>query len=135
MAAEKRELTTADKVGKVVLAFILVGIPIWLLVRWLASDSPKSAPAIFSATVIDSRVIDPSTLAVEIAVNNLSTASATPSCLVTVQNATGHYNGSTLIEGQAIEPGHLNKYTKTVTISNEGAAYITAGDVSCEKQQ
>jgi hypothetical protein len=135
MAKEKRERTTADKVGSVILAFILLGIPAWLFIKWLTSDSPKPEPAVFSATIVDYRVVDPSTLAVQIAVNNLSTSSAEPSCSITVESTTGHYKGSTLLNGDAIEPGKLKKYTKAVAISDEGAAYITAGDVSCEKQK
>jgi hypothetical protein len=135
MAKVKRERTTADIVGSVILAFILLGIPAWLFIKWLTSDSPKPEPAVFSATIVDYRVIDPSTLAVQIAVNNISTSSAEPSCFITVESTTGHYKGSTLMNGDAIEPGKLKNYTKAIAISDEGATYITAGDVNCEKQK
>ena len=86
----------------------------------------------FKATVENYAEIDPGDLAVTVQVTNTGKTAATPTCTVNAGDASGAYSGfdeETLT--RPVQPGQTVTYVDNVTITGNGAQYVTQAGVSC----
>jgi len=88
----------------------------------------------FSATVVDVSALDPGEATVSISVTNSGSKPQIPFCAISLSSPGGAYTGfDQLSTTDAIDSGQSVTMTGTITITNNGATYVTAGDstVSC----
>jgi hypothetical protein len=130
MAAEKRELTTAEKFVKVALALILIGFPCYLFIKWISA--PTKPTTTFDSSVTLEQPANPATAVVEILVRNTGKIASAPECMVQLHDESDTYQGSdTFTPDKTLQPGEQWSFRGDVTVTKEGAAYITQGGVTC----
>lgn len=86
----------------------------------------------WKAHVENSVVINPADLAVAVQVTNTGSTAGTPTCTVTAQDPSDAYGG--FDEGtltSPVQPGATTTYVDNVTISGQGARYVTQVSVTC----
>lgn len=89
--------------------------------------------ATFSGSVGTMQILDPAEVTVAITVTNTSQVTGKPSfCEVDLQSPDGAYNGHASDDrAPTLQPGQTWSDDVTMTISNQGATYITGGSVQC----
>jgi hypothetical protein len=114
------------------LTIVLLGIAIF------GSDGETSTPvtpssnAIFSGKILSSEVVNPATVKVKFEITNSGTDAGIPSCVVRVQDASGTYKGfDSPIFDYSIEPNSSITGAINLTVTKEGASFVTQGEVSC----
>jgi hypothetical protein len=104
-------------------------------VRKQEAKKKKAAPkpkATYSAVVSTAIPVDPATLHVTVTVKNTSQVAGKPSCTVNVSSVNGTYHGFDIFDvTQTIAPGQEYTFTGNLTITKEGANYVTAGHADC----
>lgn len=114
--------------GIIVVVLFFAGVV--ALYSWISGyKSPEST--VFESKISGNKAIDPSTLSVEISVTNKGATPKKPSCAINVENASGDYSGYDVLNGEQIDAGDTKTFVKNISISKEGAPYITSGHVSC----
>jgi hypothetical protein len=103
-----------------------------------AVATPASTPthrpqAKFKGKVTSITPINPATVIVGGRLKNVGDRAGRYFCLVSVQDPSRTYKGSKFIEGtRKLAPGVTGWYFRaTITVENEGAAWVTSGDVTC----
>jgi hypothetical protein len=105
----------------------VLGVLAWFLVSVYGGSSGS-----FKARVAGTNVVNPATLAVTIQVTNTGSSAAAPDCTVDASDASGTYSGAN--EGtfsSAIAPGQTSTSVMEVTITGQGARYVTSATVTC----
>jgi len=113
--------------GFIILAVILAAIVI-AVIELTGGGSGGS----FKATVAGYTVINPADLSVAVHVTNTGSSAATPTCTVKANDPSYAYTG--FDEGTLTSPvpaGQTVTYVDNVTITGQGAQYVTQVTVSC----
>lgn len=86
----------------------------------------------WKAVVRNYVVINPADLAVTVRVTNTGSSAETPTCTVDASDPSGAYSGidQATLQG-TVAPGATANYVDNVTITGQGAAYVTSVTVSC----
>lgn len=95
--------------------------------------SGGGGPSPYKAVVGDMTVINPADLAVTVHVTNTGKTAGTPTCTVSASDPSGTYTGFDV--GTLTSPvaaGQTTTYVDNVTITHQGAAYVTSATVSCQ---
>jgi len=111
----------------IVLAASLVVIAVVIAVLASSGSGAK-----WSARVEGYQVISPADLGVTVQVTDTGTKAGTPTCTVQAQDPSYTYTGidvGTL--RNAVQPGRTATYVDNVTITRQGARYVTQVTVSC----
>jgi Fe2+ transport system protein B len=97
------------------------------------SPSTPAAPASsFTGQVLSDTVIDPATANVQFSITNDGTTAGIPNCSVEVHNTGYSYTGfDSPIIPTPIAPGATLKGNMNITVTGQGASFITAGTVTC----
>lgn len=98
------------------------------------SGGGGGAPAAtFNGTADSYQILDPSEASITIHVTNTASVAGKPTfCDVQLQSDTGHYNGHASDDrAPMIQPGDTWTDNVTMSISNDGAAFITGYSVDC----
>lgn len=98
------------------------------------STQPK-ASATYTANLQEGGmlVVNPADLQVFAEVKNTSNVAGTPSCTIDAQDDSGKYAGAyVVIRDSPLAPGGVWDFSQDVTITHQGAAYVTAVKVTCE---
>jgi hypothetical protein len=86
----------------------------------------------YSAVVQDFTAINPADLAVTVKVTNTGSHSGTPTCSITAHDASYAYHGVDAAQmAGAIAPGTTVTSVMNLTITSQGAAYVTDVTVKC----
>lgn len=96
------------------------------------SQAPPPSPPHWKARVQDYAVINPADLAVTVRVTNTGGTAGTPDCTVQASDPSGAYTGidaATL--SSPVKAGAFAVYVDNVTITSQGAQYVTQVSVSC----
>ncbi len=97
-----------------------------------ALTGPGAPSAKYTAHVQDQLVINPADLAVTIRVTNSGKAAGTPECTVQASDPGGAYTGTDVgTLNSPIKAGAFAVYVDNVTITGQGAGYVTQVSVSC----
>jgi hypothetical protein len=114
----------------IVLASILL-IVVIVVILAVSSGSGSSGPA-WRARAVRFAVISPAGLAVTAKVTNTGTKAATPECTVNASDPAGAYTGVDIFTlKDAVRPGRSAFFTGDLTITGEGARYVTKVTVTC----
>lgn len=125
--AKKQGASTGARAGCAVALLAVAGLIAWFLVSVYGGSSGS-----FSAKATDMTVVNPATLAVTFKVTNTGSSAATPMCMVDVTDASGTYSGAD--EGSLsnpVQPGATVTSVMQVTVTHQGAQYVTSATVSC----
>lgn len=129
-----KDMSPSERVKEAVIYIIAVGVvcglPIWFFVS--VNNTPKPEPSPFTSLVGESHLVDPSTRNVSYTVTNSGNVPQKANCYVTVQNSGGNYSGWSTGTTEILNPGETKTFKRDITISNQGAAYITEGSVICQ---
>ena len=112
--------------------FALLSVLLAIVVIAVVIATSGGSGGSFKAVVADYVVINPADLAVTIHVTNTGSSAATPTCTVDAQDPSGAYSGvdvGTL--ASPVAAGQTTTYVDNVTITHEGAQYVTQVTVSC----
>lgn len=86
----------------------------------------------YSATVADFTVVNPADLAVTFHVTNTGKKAGTPECTVQAQDPSYTYHGIDIGKlSDPIPPGETKTTVMNLTISKQGASYVTDATVKC----
>lgn len=133
-------LKKQSKLRKIALIIFLCAFGLFLVGIFGSNNEPSttdtkstpSANAIFSGKVLSSKVINPATVQVKFEITNTGTDAGIPSCIVRVQDASRTYKGfDSPIFDYAIEPNSSITGAINLTVTKEGAYFVTEGEVSC----
>jgi hypothetical protein len=93
-------------------------------------EPTKSAS--FSGEIGTWDAINPASGVVTFTITNNGDAPGKPDCKVAVQDSSGTYRGYDYpIFDQDVAPGESVKGNMTLTVTKEGAAYVSTGSVTC----
>ena len=90
------------------------------------------APASFKNKVIEFQPVNPAALQVFVRTTNEGGESAQPSCDVRASDPSRTYSGFDFFELDELAPGDTQTWNGTITIENEGAAFVTEVKVDCD---
>jgi hypothetical protein len=97
--------------------------------------SSSAGTPVWVAKVSDWRVLNPASLRVWITVRNTGTAAGTPSCTVSVRDSSYTYSGWDVWSyRKPIQPRHMTYGSGPITVTNQGAAYVTQAKVKCKNK-
>lgn len=86
----------------------------------------------FTATASDIMVVNPAAVDVTLKITNTGSSAATPTCTVEASDSSGAYSGVNAGSlGSPVQPGQTVTSVMEVTITNQGAQYVTSATVSC----
>lgn len=125
------DLLQKHPVKKFLIVVVVVCITVLVAIGLaLEYDKPVSS---YNARTVSSLVLDPATLNVTIAVDNVGEVKGKPECTVRAQNPSGSYSGWEISAmNNEIAPGDTDSISVNLTISNQGAIYITQITSSCK---
>jgi len=101
-------------------------------IGWFAWSVYGNVGGSFKATVTGYTAVDPAELSVGLRVTNTGKTPAVPTCTVDASSPNGAYSGvdaASLTE--ALQPGQTVATAIPVTITGQGAEYVTSVTVSC----
>lgn len=126
------------KIRKIALVIVLCAFGLFLVgifgsdTESSTSDTTKSTDAVFSGKVLSSKVVNPAMVQVKFEITNTGTDAGKPNCIVRVQDASRTYKGfDSPIFDYAIEPKSTITGVINLTVTNQGALFVTEGEVSC----
>lgn len=127
---QNQKPTKAPWQGLIILA-VLVVLIIWGFTA-IFGGSGKKAKYQASLDISNAAVINPATLSVSFHVKNIGNAPGQPYCTINVSDPSGTYNGTDVLsDGPTIKPGQTVTSADQITITKQGAQYITTGTISC----
>ena len=120
----------ASKGTKIVTLIIFLGIPIAIGLWVGLSGNSKSS---YKGTVDTGsfQVINPATLAVAFHVTNNGSKAGAPYCTLNVGDVNDTYTGTDAFTMKTIQPGQTVTSVDDLTITHQGAQYVTQGTISC----
>lgn len=130
LAPQRRRATPRRKVrkGRLFAVLVVLGLVIWGISSLVGGGSG----ATWKATVENYQVTNPADLGVTVQVTNTGSKAAKPTCMVRAEDPSGAYSG--FDEGtltSPVQPGRTATYVDNVTITHQGARYVTQVTVSC----
>lgn len=103
-----------------------------------AAESPAGQPEPttvgprFKGRLVNAEIVDPATVRVYVMVRNTGDEAGVPSCTVRVSNESDTYDGFDIFSlDDPIRPGKQRGFNGLITVTNEGAAFVTESDVDC----
>ncbi len=132
---EERPMTEQQQkkqipVSTVLIALAIVFVPIILWLRSSASSAPPTST--YEAHITDFSAIDPATAQALVTVKNTGSVEAAPTCQISVYNTSRTYQGyDTFDQLKKLKPGEQWSFNATVTVTDQGAAYVTEGAAGC----
>lgn len=113
-------------------ATLIVAAGVLAVIIAVATSGHGGSSSSWKATTGGTAVINPGDVAVTVHVTNTGKSAATPTCTVQVSDPAGSYTGidqGTL--SSPVQPGQTVTYVDNVSVSNNGAQYVTDATVSC----
>lgn len=129
--------------GNLVAALMILGL-IVVLVGWCSSlpddatddppagDEPAESPSSFEGQIVDVQVVNPATVNVTATITNTGDTPGVPECTIEVSDASGTYDGWDIYTArEPVQPGTTDQMVARLTVTNEGAAWVTESNIDC----
>jgi len=136
--AWKKERTKKQKVvGNSLAAFgaFVILMAIVVVIVGIVSPEPPAKHAKWQASIVwdVSEIVDPATIKVWVTTKNVGQAAAVPDCAVSLNSPNGSFSGYEIFTIDKLAPGHQQTWNGLVTITDQGAQYVTRADsrVTC----
>lgn len=128
----RRSGTFAVTTGLVVAGILMLAVALSIVIM-AKHPGPANSIAQYKASSIRISVINPATVSVGFRVTNIGKVSGTPSCTIDVQDPSYTYHGVDVVTlKDPLSPGQtINSADPSITITKQGAAYVTTPDVKC----
>lgn len=98
-----------------------------------AEPKPTKQQAKFEAKVFSINVVDPATVMIPVQVTNTGKVAGKASCTVSASSANGTYHGFDVFDlPEEIKAGDMDYFNAKLTITKEGAAYVTTATATCD---
>lgn len=113
---------------------VLVGMfLLTFIIEAISHSGSSGAKADYQATSTGITAINPATVSVSFRVTNVGSVSGTPTCTIEVQDPSYAYHGVDEFKlPESVDPGQtINSADPSITITKQGAAYVTAADLKC----
>lgn len=123
-------------------AAVIVGLLLLVGIINSADDEPADDPgqpaettaATFAGTPAGWQVVNPASVEVRFDVANTSDVAGVAQCTVRASDDSGTYEGFDYFTTDRIPAGEQESFRGTLTIENQGAAYVTDMTVDCEAE-
>lgn len=118
-----------------ILLVLFVGFVIWFFLKDNDSTGDSETKSYkYGYTMVNYSAIDPATLQFSMELTNQTDVVwEKPSCTVTFESPTGQYRGWDIFTlKEPLSAQSSRTFTGNITVSNEGAQYITKHSVDCE---
>lgn len=141
MAKEKKtwaDLTKKEKKLFKIFAGAFIATLLLLIVASIFNSISSEEPSkpTYESYVNDTKVIDPATLSVSVAVQNNNNIEGKPNCFIEAQSQNGKYRGFDSFQMNDIIPANQKRgLVANVVITNEGAAFVTDIKADCKVAQ
>lgn len=123
----KTGATPKRTAGGILLLIVLIAAAFFAFKAFGGSGSTS-----YSTTVQDYNSVNPADLAVTFQVTNTGKKAGTPECTVQAQDPTYTYHGVNIGKLTApIQPGETKTTVMDLTITQEGASFISKATVKC----
>lgn len=97
-----------------------------------SSPPPPKPKATFTSSMTLGEPLNPATAVAEVLVQNTSDVAGSPECYIQMSDVSGVYHGSDIFSfDKVLQPGEKWGFHGRITVTKEGAAYVTKGSVSC----
>lgn len=104
----------------------------FILILAISNSTDTTPKSTYEAHITDIGAIDPTTAKVLVIVKNTGKIEAAPICQISVHNESRTYQGfDTFDQLKKLKPGEQWGFSGTLTVTNQGADYVTNGSVSC----
>lgn len=141
MSDTKPAVDPAQRAAGIVMAFLGILIVV-LVITFMHSTgkapASKSAAVVvhkpkatYSATITDYVAANPADLKFYATVKNTGDAAGTPDCTVKAQDDSSSYHGFDTFTLKTVQPGASFDWQGDLTITGQGAPYVTKVTVSC----
>lgn len=133
IVAKTLDLRAQNKKGLVQLLVVFALGLVFIYGIYLLT-TPRSAGNKLEANITSYRVSNPSLLTVEYQVKNTSDIPGKSSCDITMHDDSRTYSGSDFgyESAKQIQPNETYSGIANISISKEGAQYITSGGINCK---
>jgi hypothetical protein len=122
----------ANPLAVIITVIILIFLGIWLFGGSGGEEEPKQQ-AKYEASIVSKVVDNPATLSVGIRVRNVSDTAGTSTCTITARDSGYSYTGVDAVTlKEELQPNESALVKVPLTITNEGARYVTQAEVECE---
>jgi hypothetical protein len=106
--------------------------PPFILAAALALTGCSGGGTTYQASVAGWSVVNPADLAVTVKVTNTGTTAGIPSCTIQAHDAAYAYTGIDVVSlQQPVPAGAFRLFTDDITITGQGAQYVTQATVKC----
>lgn len=120
----------SSKGTTIVTLIIFLGIPV-AFGLWVGLGGNSKSQYSGSVDISSSQVVNPATLAVTFHVTNHGSKAGTPNCTINVGDVNDSYTGSDAFTMNSIKPGQTVTSVDNLTITHQGAQYVTQGTITC----
>ena len=127
---EKKPMTVKDTLQGI-LGIVIVILIIWGIFAIFFGGSGKKAKYQGTVETSSFNVINPATLGVAFHVKNTGNAPGAPYCTLQVNDQNDNYSGTDAFTLKTIQPGQTITSTDNLTITKQGAQYVTTGSITC----
>lgn len=130
---KKKEDKAVNAVATVLTVAVFIAVPL-LIVLWITGVFSSGKHAKYQATldISNAVVVNPATLSVAFHVKNVGNAPGSPTCTIDVSDPSGTYSGQDMLtNGPTIQPGKTSTSADQITITKQGAQYVTTGKITC----
>jgi hypothetical protein len=141
MEQQQNQKPKGNPVAGFIILAIIIGAPIlWFMHlgssgKSATNNSNSDGNTTYSATVNvgDSMVLNPASLRVFGVVHNTGTVAGTPSCTLQAHDDGYNYTGTDVVTRTSLlNPGGQWNFGDDMTITHQGAQYVTTVDVNCQ---
>ncbi len=127
----KPDMKKRRKINMIILSVMAVIVLIIILASALGGSSKKAK---YTATVDTSNiaVINPATVSLSFKVTNTGNAPGQPWCTTHASDVNDTYSGTDYFQlSSHIQPGQTSTSADSITITKQGAQYVTQATISC----
>ncbi len=117
------------EIFQALLFFIVIGLIGWFIYSVYIAPSGAKYKATLDTSSFN--VVNPATLGVIFHVKNTGSKAGTPYCTINVSDTNGTYSGTDAFTLKTVQPGQTVTSADNLTITKQGAQYVTGGTISC----
>ncbi len=126
---KKNEKATPKEIFQAFLFFIVIGLVGWFI--YSVYIAPSGAKYTATLNTNSFNIVNPATLGVSFHVKNTGSKAGTPYCTINVSDVNDNYTGVDAFTLKTIQPGQTVTSVDNLTITKQGAQYVTTGTISC----
>ncbi len=129
-AKDKKPMSAKDAFQGIA-GIVVIVLILWGLYAIFFGGSGKKASYQGTVDTSSFNIVNPATLGVSFHVKNTGNAPGAPYCTLQVNDVNDTYSGTDAFTLKTIQPGQTVTSVDNVTITKQGAQYVTDGTITC----